>query len=62
MGKNYLVHFEFHSTYSVRVEAESKAEAEKKVRKQIHFNLGELENEDSLCGEESIGATAIIQD
>ena len=48
----YYVEFEFNVGGSVEVEANTKAEAEKTVRKQINFNLGELENNDSLTDHE----------
>lgn len=50
--KKYLVGVEFNAQYNVVIEAESKKEAEVIVRKNINFNLGELENNDSLEGVE----------
>lgn len=53
MAKKYCVCFEFSvSGGSVVVEANSKAEAENLVRKNMRFNLGELEDNDSLCDTE----------
>ena len=50
MANRYCVNFEFNVFGgSVIVEAESKTDAEKIVRKNMNFNLGELEDNESLC-------------
>ena len=54
----YKVEITVQADYSVIVEAKSKDEATKKVMKQITLSLGELENEDSLCGTESVRVSA----
>ena len=54
----YYVEFEFNVGGSVEVEANTKAEAEKIVRKQINFNLGELENNETLSDREGIASHA----
>lgn len=61
--KKYCVNFDFKvSGGSVIIEAESKKEAEQIVRKQFHFNLGELENNDSLCDKETLYVNASLID
>ena len=63
MAKRYCVNFEFNcSGGSVIVEAESKADAERFVRKNMNFNLGELENNESLCDTEKSYVHATLLD
>ena len=56
----YEVWFDFNVSGNVQIEAESKSEAEKIVRKQINFNLGELESNDTLTDHECAGVHACI--
>ena len=58
--KRYYVSLEFTAQYNVQIEAESKKEAEVFARKNINFNLGKLEENDTLEGGESTRTQAQI--
>lgn len=58
--KRYDVSLEFTAQYNVQIEAESKKEAELLARKNINFNLGKLEENDTLEGGETTRTQAQI--
>ena len=51
----YCVTYSFNvSGGQVIVDADSKADAEKIVKEQLHFSMGDLENNESLCETEKL--------
>ena len=57
----YCVTYDFNvSGGQVIVEADSKADAEKIVKDQFNFNMGELENNDSMTHSEKLYVNATL--